>query len=91
MKPKTLENSEQVLVSVSVLTFQEKTVSVQIWVFKNLAEQVSVSVWVSKISFKTTFSGLGLVLSFHPCSQHIQKNVGSILGLSNCVCKVEQA
>ena len=28
LKPKTLENSEQVLVSVSVLTFQEKTVSV---------------------------------------------------------------
>ena len=28
LKSKTLENSEQVLVSVSVLTFQEKTVSV---------------------------------------------------------------
>ena len=27
-KPKTLENSEQVLVSVSILTFQEKTISV---------------------------------------------------------------
>ena len=27
-KPKTLENSEQVLVSVSILTFQEKTVFV---------------------------------------------------------------
>ena len=27
-KPKTLENFEEVLVSVSVLTFQEKTVSV---------------------------------------------------------------
>ena len=27
LKPKTLENSEQVLVSVSVLTFQDKTVS----------------------------------------------------------------
>ena len=29
-KPKTLENSEQVLVSVSVLMFQEKTVLVQV-------------------------------------------------------------
>ena len=28
LKPKTLENSEQVLISVLVLTFQEKTVSV---------------------------------------------------------------
>ena len=28
LKPKTLENSKQVLVSVSVLMFQEKTVSV---------------------------------------------------------------
>ena len=67
LKPKTLENFEQVLVSVLVLTFQEKTVLVQVKVFKILANKVSVSIWVSKISFKTGFSGFGLGLSFHPC------------------------
>ena len=66
LKAKTLENFEQVLVSVSVLTFQEKTVSVLVKVFKKLVEQVSVSVWVLKISFKTGFSGLGLGFGFHP-------------------------
>ena len=35
---KTSENLEQVLVSVSVLTFQEKTVLVQVQVFKILAQ-----------------------------------------------------
>ena len=45
----------KVLVSVSVLAFQEKTVLVQVWVYKNLAYPVSVS--VSKIFFKTGFSG----------------------------------
>ena len=31
---------------------------------------MSVSVWVSKISFKTGFSGFGLGLSFYPRLQH---------------------
>ena len=38
LKPKTLENFEQVLVSVLVLTFQEKTILVQVHVFKILAK-----------------------------------------------------
>ena len=38
LKPKILKNFEQVLVpAVSLLTFQEKLVLVQTWVFKNLA------------------------------------------------------
>ena len=39
--------------------------------FQKFAQVGVVSLWVSKISFKTGFSGLSLGLSFHPCSQHL--------------------
>ena len=38
LKTQNLENFEQVLVSVSVFTFQEKTILVKVWVFKNLTK-----------------------------------------------------
>ena len=44
---------------------------------------MSVSVWVSKIPFKTGFSGLGLGVGFHPCLMVIaQANVNRFSSLA---------